>query len=240
MGRKFKFAVFRFYWIWWELLLISILGTGVISFFSEVPEVFTWGYELGFFLYPVFSSLLISIPIYFFTSHLSESSRLYNEYLNFEEFIFHIRNLMTEVHKDSGVKSECPTFYENNLDQIYLVSFSESYFLNRRVVFLGEELFLRQKITRLYAMFYLMKNSGAPDKGILDSEYNRLFHLVIHSTEAFQKDGDIKSFFKNLISTLSQANFLFHKDRKYQLFYKIRQNRTFPDLKFQDKVFYQV
>lgn len=240
MEKKFKFALLRFNRTWWGLLLLSILGTGVISFFSEVSEVFTLGYELGYFLYPVFSSLLISIPIYFFTSHLSESNRLYNEYLNFEEFIFHIRILMTEVHRDSGVKAESPTFYENNLDRIYLVSFSEAYFLNRRVVFLEEELFLSRKITRLYSMFYLMKNSGAPDKGILESSYIRLFHLVIDATEAFQKDGDIKSFFKNLISTLSQANSLFHNDRKYQLFYKIRENRAFPDLKFKSEISFHV
>lgn len=229
-----------FHWFWWVLLLTSIFGTGIISFFSEVPEVFSLGYELGYFMYPVFSSLLISIPIYFFTSHLSDSYRLYNEYLNIEEFISHLRVFLSEMHKDSGVKSDSPTFYENNLDETYLVSFSETYVLNKRVIFKGEELLLRQKFIRLYALFYLMKDSGAPEKGVLDSVYIRVFYHVIAATEAFQRDSDMKSFFKNLISALSEANSRFQKDRVYQLFYNIRQNMNFPDLKFQDKVFYNV
>ncbi|GAB2491389.1 hypothetical protein GCM10027164_21210 [Algoriphagus taiwanensis] len=110
MSHRLKFAVYKFHWIWWCLLVLSISITFIISYFSEVQEIFTWGYELGFFLFPFFSSVFISILIFFFTSHLMESSEKYEEYVSFDEFISFVREFLNNVHLDSGIKMESPNF----------------------------------------------------------------------------------------------------------------------------------
>ncbi|GMQ32601.1 hypothetical protein Ataiwa_08730 [Algoriphagus taiwanensis] len=87
-----------------------------------------------------------------------------------------------------------------------------------------------------YAIFYLMRNSGSPKKGILRKEYHKVFYWIIDATEMFQKEPDIKSFFSNIIKALTIANNEFYKDNDYQVYHKIRYKSDFMPLKLKEEI----
>ncbi len=95
---------------------------------------------------------------------------------------------------------------------------------------------LMNKMRIGYAMFYLMRNSASPQKGILGKEFHRVFYWIIDATEMFQKDHDIKSFLLNIIKALTMANNEFYKDKDYQTYHKIRYNSSFPFLILKEEI----
>ncbi|PRY90550.1 hypothetical protein [Mongoliibacter ruber] len=123
---KFLFALYKFSWVWVTIFGLSIIGSAFIAYFSEVPEVCPFGYETGLFLMPLFNSLLITIPVFFFTSHLQDS-KVKIEALEFmEAFRKSVLEILEFAHKCSEDNSRELNLNEENLMDKITISVSPS------------------------------------------------------------------------------------------------------------------
>lgn len=102
-----------------SLFLLQIIVLSIIAFFSEIPEIVPFGYEVGFFLFPISSSILVGFFIHFLTSHLDSVKNYINSYRNldlyFEGLRRAVRNVFLSLSEDKELAIKI-NFYSSNIE----------------------------------------------------------------------------------------------------------------------------
>lgn len=222
-----RFA-WRFFNIGWKILLaLSVLGMGAISFFSEKVEYFSFGYEIGFFFTPIFSSLIVSIPIYFFISHYSELKLKLESIEKFEVFRGDVVKFLKFFHSISGTK-ETPKFNEINLSEKYRLTVEETVYEKTFYTEVVKDERGFNDLIDMYLAIILMSLKSKSIENISDG----LFKLIVYTKAIFEmaeKNAIVNDIFHNFILVLEKVNSRIFEDEMYAFFLEKKLNLSKKD-----------
>lgn len=236
----FKYAWYKFHIGWIIIQLIVLLGLLIISIFSEVPEIFKWGFELGYFLFPIFSSVLISIIIYFFTSHLKDAEKEFYQFDQFEFLRETIIEILASCHNKFGDKTNSPKFNETNLGDYYSIILSEKE-LNQQIWnrTLDKLINIRQNLSLLIHSCNHISKSNRLDG--LNSNFYDLLNAFNSVLQSFNNESDIfeeriNPLIQNLIYLLGKTNSEVLASKDYQKYYKLKKQNVFCEIKLKREI----
>lgn len=230
---KFKYALHKFHIGWILIGSASLLGLLTISIFIEVPEFFKWGFELGYFLFPIFSSILISILIYFFTSHIKDTETEFDQFDQFEFLRETIIDILKTCHVGIGNKSQLPKFQEKDLTTHYSLELTEKD-LNQPFwnSILNRQIDIRKHLSLLIKSCHQITNSNRLHG--LDSNFHDLLSVFNYILPPFTNESDISeesinSLIVDLIFLLSRTNSEILNSKDYQKYYFLKKDKEFKN-----------
>lgn len=230
----FKYAWYKFHIGWIVIQLIVLIGLQIISIFSEVPEIFNWGFELGYFLFPIFSSVLISIIIYFFTSHLKDAEKEFYQFDQFEFLRETIIEILSSCHNKFDGETNSPKFNQTNLDDYYSIILSEKK-LNQQVWnrTLDKQISFRQNLSlSIHSCNHISKSNRLDG---LNSNFYDLLNAFNSILQPFNNESDIfeeriNPLIQSLIFLLGKTNSEVLASKDYQKYYKLKKENTFGQI----------
>lgn len=235
--KEVKFAYARFNKIWIITLWGSFFGILIISIFSEIQEFFKFGYELGLFLMPVFSSFFVSILVYFFTSHLQDSIRVLKTFHRFDDFRASLAELLRFCHQESGQKVAMPTYKELNLLNFYSVEIKSSTFQKKVWIDQYDKHFtLAEWIQILIGSIDFARRSNSFQ--FIDEKYfDKLttYELAVNALRNEEEHG-FGWFLQNIVICLNSINNQIRDDKEYKLAFKLKFGYEWPDIELEEKI----
>ncbi|WP_192346243.1 hypothetical protein [Algoriphagus sp. Y33] len=219
-SEHFHYAWYKLNWIWVLSFMTSIGGILIISINSENPEFFSYGYELGVFFMPVFSSLIVSIPIIFFTSHMNSAIREFQAFAKFEAYRLTVIDILKIFHEVFGDKEYVPNFNESDLSENYSVIISEEA--------IQKEIFSSTYSCNLKLYDLLTRDVETSMMIIKSKEFSdlnsTLYDCIIYYTRAKEllvSEKDYNAFLFNLKHILGLINIQISENDDYQFYFKI-------------------
>lgn len=221
---KLGFKLYSNVYKW--IFLSQIFVLFVISMYSEKPELFQFGYEMGFFFLPISSSVIVGFVIHFLTSHLDSVKNTINSYRLLERYFEgvrrSVRNVFISLSSEKKLALEFD-FYSINLDKSLKVEFLKIENYNEKVkAYGGVNLWHEATKKDVLNQFYNdMKNRYKVEYLEIDPLIKRRYMEVIILLEESimpyykEKEFAIKNFYAVIspsIQLLAQANKLLAKD----------------------------
>lgn len=223
--KEFKFALSRFHLIWRVSIGICLISIAIIGGCSELPEITEFGYELGIIVMPIVTSVLVSIILFFFTTHLQQSSKKMEAINRFDDFRDSLVDILRFCQNESEYNDNSHTFFETNLFDLYNIYISQKAIEKEIWIKHNERHFLFANWLEILIGTSVFIQKSNTFNSLNDKYFNKIivFHLA---RKALNRDKDHNAFLKNLIYCITEINKLISFDPEYKYAYKLRFNKS--------------